>query len=274
MFLKELKDSLRQVCFVMSFFVLIPLLYLLDRSAYNSGFTFMEYISCGMNLFILITAVYIAYNMFRAEERDGALEYLLSLPLSRMSLLRAKALPRIAVSAVLLLAGFLLNRILQTQGSVLSSLFINYRAGVLYLLGLIVLIQFCGFMLGLVGRRSWSVRLLLLGMVICVWKLGTFTLAIEQIMLQTLGVRRYFNIMILHTRNIRILIEVAKGVINFAVFFGLLWYILGPLSRIWDLKPIQVREIWFQKKAILPMLVFILLLINRLFLHHDYLLFY
>jgi len=80
--------------------------------------------------------------------------------------------------------------------------------------------------------------------------------------------------MILHTRNIRILIEVAKGVINFAVFFGLLWYILGPLSRIWDLKPIQVREIWFQKKAILPMLVFILLLINRLFLHHDYLLFY
>ncbi len=274
MFKNEIAVTLRQTGFIMSFFVLIPLLYLLDRSVFVSGFTFMEYISNGMNIFILISAGYLAYNMFRAEERDGALEYLLSLPLSRVHLLLNKALPRIAVSGVLLLAGFLLNIILQSQGSVLSSIFINYRSGILYLSGFIILIQVCGLMLGLVGRQSWSVRLLLLGMVICIWKYATVTIVIERIMLHTLGIRRYFEIMILHSRNIMMLIDAVKAVINFAVFFGLLYFILKPLSRLWDIKPIKVREIWFQKRAVLPMLVFILLLVSRLIFHPRYLLFY
>ena len=148
MFLREFKETIRQTIFIMAFFILAPILYLLDQSIYSTGLTFMEYMSNGLDLFLLITAFYLAYNMFKVEMRDGATEYLLSLPISRWQLLRCKILPRIAVLTILLLTGFIMNDLRIADGSVLGSIVIHWGTGLIFLIGLITFIQVCGFILG------------------------------------------------------------------------------------------------------------------------------
>lgn len=257
MFLKELKDTLRQTGFIMAFFILVPMLYLTDQAVYETGLIFIEYISNGLDLFILITAVYLAYNMFKVEERDGATEYLLSLPISRWNLMVRKGLPRIAVLSVLLLIGFVVNDLRLSNGSVLGSIFMNWYPGYFYVLGFVIFLQICGFMLGLIGRTSWVTNLILLFMTLCVWQGATTTGIIQSIIGNVFGswhtaIRFQFAI-----RNYGFVL------INYSVYFVLLAYILVPLLRKWDLKPIRVREVWFQKRAFLPMIVFSLLLVSR-----------
>lgn len=257
MWIKELRETLRQTAFIMAFFILIPLLFLADQAVYKTGLTSIEYISNGLDLFILITAAYLAYNMFKAEERDGAVEYLLSLPISRLNLFKYKVIPRIVILTVLFLAGCLMNSLRRADGSVLGEIFINWRVGMFYLIGFIIFIQICGFILGLTGRESWSSRLILLSMVLCVWQYGTVTLVIKQILYKAFG-------WLTEMRFSCFLGKDGQALVDFAVFFVLLWYILKPLCGIWDLKPMRAREVWFQKRAILPMLVFLLLFVHRL----------
>lgn len=257
MFLKELKDTLKQTGFIMGFFILIPLLYLTDQAVYSTGLTFIEYISNGLDLFILITAFFTAYNMFKIEESDGATEYLLSLPVSRWILLKYKVMPRIAVLTVLLLIGSIVNNLRISDGSVMGLIFINWHAGFSYMLGFIIFLQICGFILGLVGRTSWITSLMLLVMALCVWQGATTTGVIISVIGNVFGSW--------HTA-IRFQLAIHNygfALINYSVYFALLAYILVPLLRMWDLKPLRVREVWFQKRAFLPMLVFSLLLASR-----------
>ncbi|MCK4807545.1 MAG: hypothetical protein KAT09_07850, partial [Candidatus Aegiribacteria sp.] len=219
-----------------------------------------EYLSNGLDLFILITAFYLAYNMFKAEERDGATEYLLSLPISRWSLFRYKVIPRVAVLTILFMMGSIVNDLRISDGSVLGMIFVYWRVGILYLMGFIIFVQICGFMLGLAGRESWSIRLMLLAMVLCVWQFGTFTLVIQQIVRKVFGWWAEMRFFCSLGKNGRLLID-------FAIFFALLWYILKPLCGIWDLKPMRAREIWFQRRAAFPMLVFLLLFVQRLLVY-------
>lgn len=256
MFRNEVVETLRQTVFIMVFFILIPLLYLADQTFYRTGLTFVEYMSNGLDLFILITAFYLAYNLFKDEERDGATEYLLSLPISRWNLLKYKILPRIAVLIVLFLIGYFTNTLRRADGSVLGEIFINWRVGILYLIGFIVFVQICGFMLGLGGRESWSIRLMLLAMVLCVWQFGTITIVISRLIYKVFGMWTVIRYSFWLGDN-------GTAILDFSVFFALLWYILKPLCGIWDLKPMRVREIWFQKRAILPLLVLLLLTLNR-----------
>ena len=262
---RELKVALRQSLFVLSFYSLVPLLYLLDISVYRSGFTFMEYMSNGLDLFILLSAGYLAYNMFRTEEKQGGMEYLLSLPLGRVKLLLVKTLSRMAVLLPLVAAGRILLGILYTQGSVLVSVFIEWRAGILYMVLFVLFVQLCGYVLGLVGRKSWSTRLILLFFAVCVWQGSGAVLAVDRIILKTMGWKHFITFkhnvsMSLGFRNVNAL----EAAINFAVFFGLILYVLVPLIKLWDLKAMRFREVWFQKRAILPMLAFLLLFVNRL----------
>ena len=254
---RELRETLRQTVFIMAFFILVPLLYLTDQAVFSSGLTFLEYMSNGLDLFILITAFYLAYNMFKAEERDGATEYLLSLPISRWQLIRYKVIPRIVILTILLLIGTSMNDFRISDGSVLGSIFIYWGTGLLFLIGFITFIQVCGFILGLTGRESWSARLMLLGMVLCVWQLGTITIVITRLIYKVFDMWTAVRFPFWLGDN-------GSAILDFSVFFALLWYILKPLCGIWDLKPMRVREIWFQKRAVLPMIVFLLLFLNRL----------
>lgn len=264
MFIREFKETLRQTVFIMAFFVLIPMLYLLDHSVYSTGLTFIEYISNGLDLFILITAVCLAYNMFRVEQRDGATEYLLSLPIRRWNLLKYKVMPRIAVLTIFLLIGSIVNDLRISDGSVLGLLFINWRTGLFFLTGFIVFVQLCGFMLGMAGRDSWSVRLMLLGMILCVWQYCTFSSVIEHIVYKVAG-------WVAAVKFIFYLGDNGRALLDFSVFFALLWYILKPQCENWDLKSTRVREICFQKRAVLPMTVFLMLIVHWLLLAPHFL---
>jgi ABC-type transport system involved in multi-copper enzyme maturation permease subunit len=263
MWIRELKETIRQTVFIMAFFILIPLLFLADQAVYQTGLTFIEYMSNGLDLFILITAVYLAYNMFKAEERDGATEYLLSLPISRWNLLKYKIIPRIAVLTILFLIGVIVNDLRISDGSVLGSMLINWRVGLFYLVGFIGFTQICGFILGLIGRESWSARLILLSIMICVWQLGTITVVIDTLVWKLFDIWAAIRFSCWLGKN-------GRALLDFSVFFSLIWYILKPLWSIWDLKPMRVREIWFQKRAILPMLVFLLLFIQRLIVYPHF----
>ncbi|MCD4777209.1 MAG: ABC transporter permease subunit [Candidatus Aegiribacteria sp.] len=267
MWIRELRETLRQTAFIMAFFILIPVLFLADQAIYQTGLTFIEYISNGLDLFILITAVYLAYNMFKAEEMDGATEYLLSLPITRWSLLRYKIIPRIAILMILILIGSIMNGLRVSDGSVLGMIFINWRVGMFYLIGFIIFIQISGFMLGLAGRESWSMRLMLLAMVLCVWQFGTVSLVINILVFKVFDTWTAVRFSCWLGAN-------GRALLDFAVFYSLLWYILKPLCSIWDLKPMRTREIWFQKRAILPMLVFVLLFVQRLIAYPQFLYFW
>lgn len=262
---REFMVTLRQALFVLSFYSLVPLLYLLDVSVYRSGFTFMEYMSNGLDLFILLVSGYLAYNMFRPEEEQGAMEYLLSIPLGRRKLFGLKILPRMAVLVPLMAAGRIMVEILHTHGSVLYSILINWRFGFLYMVLFMLFIQMCGFLLGLVGRRSWSTRLLLAFTAVTVWKNSGIVIAVDRIILKTMGWRTFMTLKHNMSRSMGFRnVYTLEVLINFAVFYGLILYVLVPLMKIWDMKALRFREVWFQKRAILPLLAFLLLFVNRL----------
>ncbi|MCK5115684.1 MAG: hypothetical protein KAR44_03730 [Candidatus Aegiribacteria sp.] len=256
MWIRELKETLKQTIFIMAFFILVPLLFLTDQALFSSGLSFIEYMSNGLDVFILITAFYLAYNMFKAEGSDGATEYLLSLPITRWQLIRYKVIPRVVVLTILLLIGSGVNDLRLSNGSVLGMIFVYWGTGLLFFIGLITFIQVCGFILGLTGRKSWSVRLMLLAMVLCVWQLGTITIVISTLIYKIFDIWAVVRFSFWLGTN-------GRAILDFSVFFALLWYILKPLCGIWDLKPMRVREIWFQKRTILPMLVFLLLFLNQ-----------
>lgn len=219
MFRLELRDTLRQTLFVMGFLALMPFLYLLDSSIYNTGTSLGNYMVGGCALLWLITAGYLAYNMFRREDEEGAEEYLLSLPVPRYTLLAVKAIPRFGV-----LLGMGLLFLLLTGGQFWFQDFAGLTA-------FLICILLCGFMLGIVGRKGWIARLILL------------VIAAGAFLISGLPPRMIWN---------------AARHSSLPYYLGeiiLLWVIAHYLIRSWDHKPTRVRELAFARMAILPMVM-------------------
>ncbi len=220
MFLKELKDTLKQVGSIMTLLVVMPLIYLLDSSFYKTGTTILEYIGGGFALLWMIAVGYLAYNMFRPEEKDNAVEYILSLPITRWKLMVWKILPRVAVL-------FALNLLTVFIGG--GYIWFYNLSG---LFTFVIFSQVCGFTLGIVGRRSWITRLMLFVMVICAFIINS----IPPLLIWKDQVP-------------------ASSLLNIIVEFGFLVLILIPIYRNWDLKPVRTRELSFAKVAIVPLIV-------------------
>lgn len=221
MFLKEIKDTLKQTGFIMAFLAVMPLIYLIDSFFYKTGVTLPEYMVGGYALLWMIAVGYMAYNMFRPEEKDDAVEYILSLPITRWKLLIWKTVPRVAVLIALSLLALCFGEA--------SQLFY----GMIWLVTFVVFTQICGFTLGIVGRKSWIARLILFIMVICAY------------IVNSIPPEFIWKVKIPASSLFSILVE-----------FGLLALILIPLYRTWDLKPLRGRELSFAQRAIVPMIVF------------------
>jgi ABC-type transport system involved in multi-copper enzyme maturation permease subunit len=99
--IKEFRDTLKILGQCMIILALIPILKLL-----NWEFSHFQWDIYGLwapvitNL-IIIFAVYSGVAVFRAERKDRALEYLLTLPVSRWKVLWSKVAPRLAVLVLL-----------------------------------------------------------------------------------------------------------------------------------------------------------------------------
>lgn len=239
MFLKEIKDTLRQTGFIMAFLAVIPPVYLLDSSLYKTGVTFPEYMWGGFALLWMIAAGYLAYNVFRPEEKDNAVEYILSLPIARWKLLIWKTAPRVVVL-------LLINVIVQCfNGNYFW--FYSFTG----LLVFVVFSQVCGFALGLVGRKSWITRLMLFVMTICAFIINSMPpefLWKENV--KWSSVLPHPSAIMMWMEHIRF-----SQLSYILVELGLLALILVPLYRTWDLKPVRVRELSFAKRSLIPMIV-------------------
>ena len=244
MFLREIKDTLRQTGFIMAFYAMTPFLYLIDRNFYQTGTTFFEYIGVGYTLFWIITAVYLAYNMFRAEDSDDAREYLLSLPISRWKLFIFKMVPRVAILSVLAVFQGYISYFCCRD---VTSWYSNSVHGMAF----IVFVQICGFILGIVGRKSWIARSVLLVMVICVLLgLGIIDMIFERV-IDVLWESQPFSVVVKWNN----LFRNSSLFLNIAVNFALLALIIVPIYKSWDLKPMRVRELRFAKRSIIPLLI-------------------
>ncbi len=226
----------------MAFLAVMPLVYLLDSYLYKTGVTFLEYIGGGFALLWMIAVGYLAYNMFRPEEKDNAVEYILSLPITRWKLLIWKTVPRVAV----LLA---LNLLTVCLGG--GHFWFYSFTG---LLAFVVFSQVCGFVLGIVGRRSWITRLMLFVMTICAFIINSVPpVFIWKDVVNANSMLQYLpnlSPMLIWMDHVRF-----SQLSYILVEFGFLALILLPLYRIWDLKPIRVRELSFAKRSIIPLIV-------------------
>lgn len=199
----------------MAFLAVMPLVYLLDSSLYKTGVTFTEYMTGGFALLWMIAVGYLAYNMFRPEEKDNAVEYILSLPINRWKFLIWKTVPRVAVLLVpIVIIPFVTNFI---------------PIGIVAFVGFA---QLCGFTLGIVGRKSWIARSMLFVMTICVY-------IINSIQPEFIWKDSFIASLLPY-----ILVE-----------FGFIALILIPIYKKWDLKPVRARELSFAKRAMVPLIV-------------------
>jgi hypothetical protein len=100
---KEILETLRRTGFVLCFSLLLPLIYLVNEYRLDENMPFGHYLEFGIMHLIIVLLITLAYTMFSAERRDGAEEYLRTLPLSRLKLFLVKVLPRLAVSLLFVL---------------------------------------------------------------------------------------------------------------------------------------------------------------------------
>lgn len=217
MLTEEFRRTAAQTAFILALILVFPLVYTLDTTLYETGTTFLEYLAGGFALLWIVLVIYLAYNMFRREEEDGAVEYLLSLPVSRSRLLAWKMVPRLA--ALLLLAA--LYRFLTGHYIVFHS-FAGLAAFLLFT-------QTAGFILGIVGRKSWSARLILIAM------------SFSALVISSVPPDLVWN---------------ARGLSAgpfYAAEIAIILLLFLPLFRKWDLKPAAYRESAFGKLALLPM---------------------
>lgn len=214
---EEFRRTAAQTAFILALILVFPLVYTLDTSLNETGTTFLEYMAGGFALLWMVLVIYLAYNMFRREEEDGAVEYLLSLPVSRSRLLAWKLFPRLA--ALFLLAA--LYRLLTGHYVVFHS-FAGLAAFLLFT-------QAAGFILGMVGRKSWSARVILLAM------------SFSALVISSVPPDLVWNSSGLSAGPF------------YAAEMAVILLLLLPICRKWDLKPAEYRESAFGKLALLPM---------------------
>lgn len=174
---KELNEILKQSLYFIIFFICLPLLFMAGSRIVGSSVSYLQFFFPLFQVSLLIFALIAGISLFTSERKQDGIEYLLTLPLSRLKLLAIKIFPRLAAIIVFSLLYVLLVKLL-TSGAesmqltytlpanifffMLCSLFIiavslsasHHNFLVIALLGLVV---FCiyGMLVYFFTRTSW-----------------------------------------------------------------------------------------------------------------------
>ncbi len=156
MWKKEITDTLKQTGIVLSFLLLMPIIFGINQIRFSGeSLSFSWYIDWGMSYLIPFLILYLAYNIFSQEDSDGALEYLNTLPLNNWKLLAIKILPRFVVLSSLVLIYESLFRSIQPNHSGLSTSVLLWGSlTFLHESSLLLIAMVSGFMLGLSDRKN------------------------------------------------------------------------------------------------------------------------
>lgn len=156
MWKKEITDTLKQTALVLSFLLLIPLIFAVNQMRFQEAdLNFMWYFDWSLSYLIPVFIIYLAYNIFASEDSDSATEYLRTLPVNKWKLLTAKILPRFFVCTVLVL---IYEALFQDSSAHLAEFgWFHYQRTRLYPLfrTLFILIPMIyGYMLGISDRKN------------------------------------------------------------------------------------------------------------------------
>jgi ABC-type transport system involved in multi-copper enzyme maturation permease subunit len=94
---KEFRDALHRLLECLVLLVAVPLGYFWDRAIVHYGWRFADIVPAVFTATIFLFAVYAGISLFSSEKKDRALEYLLSLPVSRSKIVLAKIIPRLSI---------------------------------------------------------------------------------------------------------------------------------------------------------------------------------
>lgn len=95
---REIGDTLRQTGAMLFFLLPIPLLYALNNARFGGGTSLYHHFFYGGFFVLAAILLVLPRFMFERECRDGAMEYLKTLPLTPARVLWVKILPRLVVS--------------------------------------------------------------------------------------------------------------------------------------------------------------------------------
>ena len=156
MWKKEITDTLKQTGLVLSFLLIIPVVYWINSMRLHSNQSFSHYAEAGIVLSFMMLILTLAYQMFSREDSDNASEYLKSLPFSKWKLLSVKILPRLAVVWIFLFAYLCFLWFPPAQ---ISSNDILFRIGLIITELLIIsifslMVMLSGFLLGISDRKN------------------------------------------------------------------------------------------------------------------------
>ena len=156
MWKKEISDTLKQTALVLSFLLVIPVVFWINSMRLTDNQTFSHYAGAGIALTLPLLMLYLAYMMFSREDSDNASEYLESLPLSKLKLLLLKVLPRLVAFWFFFIGYSLYLWLSPAQISSNDGFFlIGYSITELVMAAVIPLLaMLSGFLLGISDRRN------------------------------------------------------------------------------------------------------------------------
>jgi hypothetical protein len=249
MLTNEFRYCLRQTAIILAVLVMAPASYLLDSTQFHAGFGLLFYISNFVGLALLALALLMALTVFGRENRDGALEYLLSLPVGRWKFFICKTVPRCMILLALLVPHQLLLHIrLQSLdplgGCILPFSFTNNLA-------LMMLLVLLGFLWGVIGGRRTITGLVLLTTVSGLWVLypwGFVGLSPDNL---GIGLLKLFASLGLRDAY---LFQHLSWTMSLLIVAGLLTAAFLPIYRKWGLGSARSRETAFLRLAVIPFL--------------------
>lgn len=261
MFREEVRYCLRQTLITLLLFAIIPALYLMDALVYRTGLGPIWYLSNGYSLMLLALSFFMAFTVFRRETRDGALEYLFSLPIGKRDLFLCKIVPRIAILLLLLIPNHILLAVRGYSdqaigGCLLPFSFTNNLA-------LVFLIVLLGFVRGVIGPKRVITGLVLLSTLFGLWIL--YPWGFSWISMHGIGIPLLKMFSAIGLRNLY-LHEMLPWTLSWALVTGLLAVAFVPVYRRWDMGSSHTREKSFLRVAFIP---FLMVSLTVIFLYAD-----
>ncbi|HOP27242.1 MAG TPA: hypothetical protein PLM22_06610 [Candidatus Sabulitectum sp.] len=98
----EIRKTSRETVLVLSFGLLLPLVYWINEYRLSENKPFSDYLEVGAVIMAAALIARLSHSMFSAEDSQNAFEYLKTLPLPGWKLAALKILPRLVISAILI----------------------------------------------------------------------------------------------------------------------------------------------------------------------------
>lgn len=106
---KEILDTLKILGQSMLILVIIPMVILMDWHIFHSQWEISGILEPVFVAIVILFAAYSGVSIFQREKKDRAMEYLLSLPMSKWKILVSKIFPRLFFLLLLITAGGMLS---------------------------------------------------------------------------------------------------------------------------------------------------------------------